>query len=114
MNKIFKLLWLNLAVVPALFACFIGGLFFSEWLRIRVIADPKIIGNYYFGGKAMVVHESWRYASASTYAWTSLVEGIFLLALGMFTFGASIKSKGRNTAFGCLIIFICFLIVSAA
>jgi hypothetical protein len=113
MNKIFKLLWLNLAVVPALFACFIGGLFLSEWVRIGIIADFKIIGNY-FGGKAMVVHESWRYASASTYAWTSLVEGIFLLALGTFTFVASIKSKGRNTAIGCLIIFICFLIVSAA
>ena len=110
MKKILKLSWLNLGVVPALLSCFVGGLFLSEWVIIGIIADPKVIEKYSFGGEAMMDHGGWYYASALTYAWTSLMTGIGLFVLGVFTFIASIKSKGRNTAIGCSIIFIYFLI----
>ena len=106
-----KRTWRYLSLLLALFSCFAGGLIFSEWVRIGVIADPKVIAGYYFGGEAMMAHGGWRYASAATYATAALIEGTSLIALGIITFIAALKSKGKITAIGCSIIIIWFLLI---
>ena len=102
--------WRNLSLFIALFACFIGGIILSEWVRIGVIADLKVIDSYHFGSEAMIGHGGRQYASASSYARTALIEGICSFALGIFTFIASIKSNSRNAVIGCALIVIWVLI----
>lgn len=108
-SKLVQVSWLNLLALPAIGGCFFGGILLFEWLRIGVIADPKIISRYYFGSEAMVGHGGWQYASASAYAWSALIEGIIILGVSCFTFWVALQSKGRSAVIGCAIIFLWFI-----
>jgi hypothetical protein len=79
-------------------------------VRVGVIADPKVIAGYDFGGETMMAYGGWRYASASIYATTALLEGMFLISLGAITFVASIKPKDIIMAIGSSIIAIWFIL----
>jgi hypothetical protein len=107
---VIKRSWLNVTAIPALGIWFIGVICISEWINIGIVADPEMISRYYFGGEAMMAHGGWHYASASLYAWTSLIQGTCLLVLGIFTFWTALQAQGRNTAIGWAVFFAWFII----
>jgi hypothetical protein len=56
---------------------FLSSVFFHEFYRIGIVADPHEIERYCFGGEGMIGHGGWKYVSAGTYSFSTLV-GAFL------------------------------------
>lgn len=74
-----------LAIPGLLFAGLWTLLFFVEWYKIGVIANPATIESYHFGSDPMVGYGGDHYRSAELYARTALIEGICALAMaGVF------------------------------
>jgi len=73
---------------------FFSSLFFYEFYRIGIVAEPLEIGKYYFGGEAMIVHGGWKYASASAYSFSAFVGG-FLYLLAATGFLIAYKKRSR-------------------
>ena len=103
-TKLIRRSWLNWIAIPSLGFCFVGGIILIEWIRIGLIRNPNEISKYYFGSEAMVTHGGWRYTTASAYGWSTFVEGMLLCFISLFTFWASLQSKGKQTAIGCVLI----------
>jgi hypothetical protein len=71
-----------------------ASLFFHEFYRIGIVADPYEIQKYYFGGEGMIGHGGWKYASAGAYSFSTLVGAfLYLLAATGFLIGYIKRSK---------------------
>lgn len=73
---------------------FLSFLFFDEFYRIAIVADPHETEKYYFGGEAMIGHGGWKYASASAYSFSNFVGG-FLYLLAATAFLIAYKKRSR-------------------
>jgi hypothetical protein len=73
---------------------FLSIVFFHEFYRIGIVADPHEIERYYFGGEAMIGHGGWKYASASAYSISTLV-GAFLYFLAATGFLIAYKKRSK-------------------
>jgi hypothetical protein len=92
-KKRFLSWWLvNLPISFILY--FFSSILFYEFYRIGIVADPKEIGMYYFGGEAMIGHGGWKYASAGAYSLSTFVGAIlYLLAATGFLVAYKKRSK---------------------
>jgi len=73
---------------------FLSIVFFHEFYRICIVANPHEIERYYFGGEAMIGHGGWKYASAGAYSFSTLVGAfLYLLAATGFLIAYIKRSK---------------------
>ena len=96
------------AVAPGfVFAVFLDFMSLSEWFRVGVIADPAVVGGYYFGSEAMLDPDKggWIYATAELYATTALISGLISSAITAIFIMAVLKRSANITliAYGLLI-----------
>jgi hypothetical protein len=81
--------------LPLSFVLFLFSfLEFNEFYQIGILADPREIQKYYFGGAGMIGHGGWKYASANTYAISAFV-GAFLYLLTATAFLIAYKKRSR-------------------
>ena len=75
--------WLPITILLLLFS----SISFYEWWQLGVVADPKIISLYPFGGEGPVAG-IWAYESVESYVLLSLISGltIFCLAISFIIF----------------------------
>lgn len=83
----------------AVLTLFFAILILSEWFQIGVIADPKEIGEYYFGSETMISHGGWKYQSASVYAWTCFIEGLVYICVTALLVHSTLRNKYRRIYF---------------
>jgi len=110
-TKLIRLSWLNWLAIPSLIFCLISGIILFEWFRIGVIRNPNEISKYYFGSESMTAHGGWRYSSAAAYAWSAFVEGFLLCLASIFTLWSSLQAKGKQTAVGCTLMILWFILI---
>jgi hypothetical protein len=73
---------------------FFSFLFFHEFYRIAIVANPREIEKYYFGGVAIISHGGWKYASVNAYSFSTFV-GAFLYLLAGTGFLIAYKKRSR-------------------
>lgn len=104
-----------LAAGPGIILCLLGAsVFFGEWYRIGVVADPREIAGYFFGSESMAAHGGWKYRTASIYAWSSLAAGVLgllpiILFVGVVRSGERKKLVRAYVAMAVVYLLIAFL-----
>lgn len=80
------------------------SLFFSEWLRVSIIADPATIASYHFGSEAMIGEGGQHYRTAGTYATSALLACVLMVPASIAFIQAGRKRTPIRTllAYGIL------------
>lgn len=68
----------------------------NEWYQIGVVRDESVIRTYHFGSEAMLAHGGAHYATADSYARSSLLAGLSLLPSAAAAFWAAMRTSWRS------------------